>query len=100
MRVLLAELISLTQYSMSHDDTRARILPERFSKGDGKVVRMVTTDGHRLSKAEHKAGGKGAMMNFSMLVPHKGISRAEAASRRYEGLERARATKARPDRHR
>jgi DNA polymerase-3 subunit beta len=34
---------------------------------------MVTTDGHRLSKAEHKASGKGSMMNFSMLVPHKGI---------------------------
>jgi DNA polymerase-3 subunit beta len=35
---------------------------------------MVTTDGHRLSKAEHKVGGKGSMMNFTMLVPHKGIS--------------------------
>jgi DNA polymerase-3 subunit beta len=34
---------------------------------------MVTTDGHRLSKAEHKVSGKTSMMNFSMLVPHKGI---------------------------
>lgn len=70
---VLAELISLTQYSMSHDDTRPHLAGTLF-EGDGKVVRMVTTDGHRLSKAEHKVGGKGSMMNFSMLVPHKGIS--------------------------
>ena len=69
---VLAELISLTQYSMSHDDTRPHLAGTLF-EGDGKVVRMVTTDGHRLSKAEHKAG-KGSMTNFSMLVPHKGIS--------------------------
>lgn len=69
----LAELISLTQYSMSHDDTRPHLAGTLF-EGDGKVVRMVTTDGHRLSKAERKITGKGPMMNFSMLVPHKGIS--------------------------
>ncbi len=69
---VLAELIGLTQYSMSHDDTRPHLAGTLF-EGDGKVVRMVTTDGHRLSKAEHKVGGKGGMMNFSMLVPHKGI---------------------------
>ena len=69
---LLAELIALTHYSMSHDDTRPHLAGTLF-EGDGKVVRMVTTDGHRLSKAERKGGGKGAMMNFSMLVPHKGI---------------------------
>ncbi|MFZ1865963.1 MAG: DNA polymerase III subunit beta [Polyangiales bacterium] len=70
---VLSELISLTQYSMSHDDTRPHLAGTLF-EGDGKVVRMVTTDGHRLSKAEHKVSGKGTMMNFSMLVPHKGIS--------------------------
>jgi len=69
---VLSELIALTQYSMSHDDTRPHLAGTLF-EGDGKVVRMVTTDGHRLSKAEQKTGGKGAMMNFSMLVPHKGI---------------------------
>ncbi|MBW1831885.1 MAG: DNA polymerase III subunit beta [Deltaproteobacteria bacterium] len=69
----LAQLIALTQYSMSHDDTRPHLAGTLF-EGDGKVVRMVTTDGHRLSKAEQKVGGKGSMMNFSMLVPHKGIS--------------------------
>jgi DNA polymerase-3 subunit beta len=58
---------------MSHDDTRPHLAGTLF-EGDGKMVRMVTTDGHRLSKAEHKITGKGPMMNFTMLVPHKGIS--------------------------
>lgn len=70
---VLSELIALTQYSMSHDDTRPHLAGTLF-QGDGKVVRMVTTDGHRLSKAEHKVDGKASMMNFSMLVPHKGIT--------------------------
>lgn len=70
---LVGELIGLTQYSMSHDDTRPHLAGTLF-EGDGKVVRMVTTDGHRLSKAEHKLNAKDSMMNFSMLVPHKGIT--------------------------
>ena len=69
----LSELITLTQYSMSHDDTRPHLAGTLF-EGDGKVIRMVTTDGHRLSKAERKVVGKSPMMNFSMLVPYKGIS--------------------------
>ena len=32
---------------------------------------MVTTDGHRLSKAERKV--EGALFNFTMLVPAKGV---------------------------
>ena len=70
---VVGDLISLTQYSMSHDDTRPHLAGTLF-EGDGKVVRMVTTDGHRLSKAEHKVTDKASMMNFSMLIPHKGIS--------------------------
>jgi DNA polymerase III subunit beta len=69
---VLGDLISLTQYSMSTDDTRAHLAGALF-EGDGKVVRMVTTDGHRLSKAERKLGDGAAMLNFSMLVPHKGV---------------------------
>ncbi len=73
---VLADLISLTQYSMSHDDTRPHLAGTLF-ECDGNVVRMVTTDGHRLSKAERKVpekGTKGKMKSFSMLVPHRGIS--------------------------
>lgn len=69
---LLAELIALTQYGMSSDDTRPHLAGALF-EGDGKVVRMVTTDGHRLCKAEKKLGERSAMLNFSMLVPYRGI---------------------------
>lgn len=70
---LLGELISLTQYSMSTDDTRPHLAGALF-EGDGKVVRMVTTDGHRLSKASSKLPDGAPMLNFSMLVPNKGIN--------------------------
>jgi DNA polymerase-3 subunit beta len=69
---LIGALIAKTQYSMSTDDTRPHLAGALF-EGDGKVVRMVTTDGHRLSKADHKVAD-GAMLNFSMLVPAKGIA--------------------------
>lgn len=70
---LLGELISLTSYSMSSDDTRPHLAGTLF-EGDGKMVRMVTTDGHRLSKAEAKLGKGKKMLNFGMLVPHKGVA--------------------------
>ena len=66
----VGDLIAKTSYSMSTDDTRPHLSGALF-EGEGKVVRMVTTDGHRLSKAEHKIDG--SMLNFSMLVPNKGI---------------------------
>jgi DNA polymerase-3 subunit beta len=67
---LVGDLIAKTQYSMSTDDTRPHLSGALF-EGDGKVLRMVTTDGHRLCKAEHKL--EGSMLNFSMLVPNKGV---------------------------
>ena len=66
----LSELISRTRYSMSTDDTRPHLAGTLF-EGDGKILRMVTTDGHRLSKAERKV--EGALFNFTMLVPAKGV---------------------------
>jgi len=67
----VGDLIAKTSYSMSNDDTRPHLAGALF-EGDGKVLRMVTTDGHRLSKAEHKIEGD-SMLSFSMLVPNKGI---------------------------
>lgn len=66
---VLAQLIALTQYSMSSDDTRPHLAGTLF-ECDEKCVRMVTTDGHRLSKAEAPSV---ASINFSILVPQKGI---------------------------
>lgn len=66
----LGELIGLTQYSMSHDDTRPH-LSGTLLEIEGGRLRLVTTDGHRLSKAEHTTG---VTLEFTMLVPHKGIA--------------------------
>jgi DNA polymerase-3 subunit beta len=69
----LGRLISLTHYSMSADETRPHLACALF-EGDAKTVRMVTTDGHRLSKAEYKLAEGKKLLNFSMLVPAKGIA--------------------------
>src|SRR6185369_15233093 len=50
---VLAELISKTHFSISTDETRAHLNSALF-EWDGDVVRMVTTDGHRLSKIDVK----------------------------------------------
>ncbi len=69
----LLELIGLTQYAMSHDDTRPHLAGALF-EGDGNVIRMVATDGHRLSKAECAHSSAKEQLNFSMLIPAKGIT--------------------------
>lgn len=67
---ILGKLIQRTHFSMSSDDTRPHLAGALF-EGDGKLVRMVTTDGHRLSKAEERL--EEGMLNFQMLVPNRGI---------------------------
>lgn len=66
----LARLISKTSASMSTDETRANLSSTLF-EWEGDIVRMVTTDGHRLSKMEVKVDGRQA--NATMLIPAKGI---------------------------
>ncbi len=83
----LKELIARTAYSMSTDDTRPHLAGALF-EAEGERLRMVTTDGHRLSKAERPVGGLQA--SFSMLVPHKGVAelrRLIEAARAAEGEE-------------
>ena len=64
-------MIEKTSFSICSDETRPHINGALF-QGDGKVVRMVTTDGHRLTKAEVKFEETG-FYNFSMVVPNKAI---------------------------
>ncbi len=66
----LADLISLTSFSMSTDDTRPHLAAALFEM-QGETLRMVTTDGHRLSKAERTVPGmRGAS---KLLIPAKSI---------------------------
>lgn len=67
---VLQELISKTHFSISSDETRAHLNSALF-EWEGDVVRMVTTDGHRLSKMEVKVTGRQA--SATMLIPLKAI---------------------------
>lgn len=70
VRTLLT-LIDRTVFSISTDETRAHLNSALF-ECEGNVVRMVTTDGHRLSKMEAKVEGLDAQT--TMLVPQKAVS--------------------------
>jgi DNA polymerase III subunit beta len=67
---VLAELIQKTHFSISTDETRAHLNSALF-EWDGDTVRMVTTDGHRLSKVDVTVSGRQA--SATMLIPLKAI---------------------------
>src|SRR6478609_2613846 len=67
---VLSELIGKTHFSISTDETRAHLNSALF-EWDGDIVRMVTTDGHRLSKMEVTVTGRQA--SATMLIPLKAI---------------------------
>ena len=66
----LSALIAGTHFSISTDETRMHLNSALF-EWDGERVRMVTTDGHRLSKLDVLVKGRHA--TATMLIPLKGI---------------------------
>jgi DNA polymerase-3 subunit beta len=71
----LARLIGRTRFSISTDDTRANVnsaLFEARTSSGGRLVRMVSTDGHRLTKAEELDVSNGS--DLTMLIPLKAIA--------------------------
>ena len=67
---VLKQLIDKTHFSISTDETRAHLNSALF-EWEGDIVRMVTTDGHRLSKVDVKVAGRQA--SATMLIPLKAI---------------------------
>jgi len=67
---VIHQLIRRTHFSISGDETRAHLNSALFECSDGRV-RMVTTDGHRLSKMEIPVDGLDA--KTTMLIPQKAI---------------------------
>lgn len=67
---VLARLLAATHFSISTDETRLHLNSALF-EWDGAQVRMVTTDGHRLSKMEIETPNRNA--KASMLIPFKGV---------------------------
>ncbi len=67
---VMSRLIAGTYFSISNDETRLHLSSALFEMEDNRV-RMVTTDGHRLSKMEIRAPEVEGQA--SMLIPLKGI---------------------------
>jgi DNA polymerase-3 subunit beta len=73
---VLVTLIARTHFSISTDETRAHVNSALLEwDGDGARVRMVSTDGHRLSKMDVTVAGSSAtaMATAPMLIPLKAI---------------------------
>lgn len=67
---LLNELVARTSFSVSSDETRAHLNSALFEWA-GETIRMVSTDGHRLTKMEMTATGRQA--TAKMLIPLKAL---------------------------
>ena len=68
---VFAEMISKTIFSVSTDETRLH-LSGIFFECDGQQARMVSTDGHRLSKVERDLGS-GPTLDKGVIIPRKGV---------------------------
>ena len=66
----VSALIAGTYFSISTDETRLHLNSALF-EWEGDRVRMVTTDGHRLSKMDATLPGK--VGSATMLIPLKGV---------------------------
>src|SRR6478609_1669259 len=67
----LREMIAKTIFSVSLDETRQHLSGVLF-ESDGTTARMVSTDGHRLSKVGRPMPG-GPKLATGVLVPRKGV---------------------------
>jgi DNA polymerase-3 subunit beta len=65
-------MIDKTLFSVSHDETRFHLNGVLF-ECDGAKGRMVSTDGHRLSKVERTLTG-GPQLGTGVIIPKKGLT--------------------------
>jgi len=68
---VLREMIDRTLFSVCNDETRFH-LNGVFFESDGSKVRMVSTDGHRLSKVERTIAN-GPKLSAGVIIPKKGL---------------------------
>jgi DNA polymerase-3 subunit beta len=79
----LRDLIAKTFFSISTDETRYHLNGVLF-ECDGKVARMVSTDGHRLSKVERPLEG-GPTLETGIIIPRKGLMELRRALETADG---------------
>jgi DNA polymerase-3 subunit beta len=68
---VLREMIERTLFSICNDETRFH-LNGVFFESDGSKARMVSTDGHRLSKVERTIPN-GPKLSAGVIIPKKGL---------------------------
>jgi DNA polymerase-3 subunit beta len=68
---VLREMIDRTLFSVCNDETRFH-LNGVFFESDGSKARMVSTDGHRLSKVERTIAN-GPKLSSGVIIPKKGL---------------------------
>ena len=68
---VLREMIDKTLFSVCNDETRFHLNGVLF-ESDGETGRMVSTDGHRLSKVERKLAGAPSL-TAGIIIPKKGV---------------------------
>lgn len=68
---VLREMIERTLFSVCNDETRFH-LNGVFFESNGETARMVSTDGHRLSKVE-RAVPEGPKLSAGVIIPKKGL---------------------------
>ncbi|MBN1769885.1 MAG: DNA polymerase III subunit beta [Deltaproteobacteria bacterium] len=69
----LRNLIERTIFSISPDETRLHLNSALF-QGDGKVLRMVTTDGHRMTCFEETVDVDKRFYRHDVLIPARGLT--------------------------
>lgn len=68
----LARMIAATSFAMSHDETRKYLTGTLFEVGDDRLLRLVTTDGHRLALSETVL--EGDVVPSQCIVPRKAVT--------------------------
>ncbi len=72
----LKKLIDRILFSISRDDSRAEFTGALMTISQNGTIQMVSTDGHRLSRAEDRINIKGELPNAleaGVIVPRKGL---------------------------
>ena len=85
---VLRDLITKTFFSISTDETRYHlngVLFECDGAGEAAFGRMVSTDGHRLSKCERPLAGAPRLLP-GVLIPRKGLMELRRALENADGL--------------
>src|SRR6476659_2361015 len=82
----LRDMIAKTFFSISTDETRYHLNGVLF-ESDGTVARMVSTDGHRLSKIERPIDqhGGGPKLATGIIIPRKGLMELRRALESADG---------------